>query len=117
MDITHQIIQYRLNPDGTVPEFLCKEGMGGIFLKYDPTTPSPQDHIMFGLSHYPVTVDTPGIVGILTTKAQVSTYLTEVLDGATEPDPEDPQGEPIPVDIPAKVDWAWGIYEEQNGIA
>jgi len=116
MAVTHQMIQYRLNPDGTVPEFLCKEGMGGIFLKYDPTTAPPQDNIMFGLSEYPVTTDTPGIVGILTTKAELTTYLNEVLAGATQPNPEDPQGEPIPVDIPAQVDWAWGIYQAQNGL-
>ena len=116
MAVTHQMIQYRLNPDGTVPEFLYKEGMGGIFLKYDPTTPPPQDNIMFGLSEYPVTTNTPGIVGILTTKTELTTYLNEVLAGATQPNPEDPQGEPIPVDIPAQVEWAWGIYKAQNGL-
>lgn len=116
MAITHQMIQYRLNPDGTVPEFLCKEGMGGIFLKYDPTTPAPQDNIMFGLSEYPVTTDTPGIVGILTTKTELAAYLNEVLEGATQTNPEDPLGEPIPVDIPAQVEWAWGIYKAQNGL-
>ena len=114
MDVTHQMIQYRLNPDGTVPEFLCKEGMGGIFLKYDPTTPAPQDHIMFGLSEYVVTTETPGIVGIFTTKTQLTAYLNEVLAGATEPNPDDPQGELIPVDIPAQVEWAWGIYQSCN---
>ena len=116
MAVTHQMIQYRLNPDGTVPEFLCKEGMGGIFLKYDPTTPAPQDNIMFGLSEYPVTTNTPGIVGILTTKTELAAYLNEVLEGATQTNPEDPQGEPIPVDIPAQVEWAWGIYKAQNGL-
>lgn len=114
MAVTHQIIQYRLNPDGTVPDFLCKEGMGGIFLKYDPNTAPPQDNIMFGLSEYPVTLETPGIVGILSTKEELTEYLNEVLAGATQPDPEDPQGEPIPVDIPAQVDWAWNIYTTKN---
>jgi len=114
MSITHQIIQYRLNPDGTVPDFLCKEGMGGIFLKYDPNTPSPQDHIMFGLSEYPVTIETPGIVGILTTKTKLTEYLNEIFEGKTEKNPEDPQGERIPVDIPAKIEWAWNIYKNKN---
>jgi len=118
MAITHQIIQYRLNPDGTVPDFLYKgnDGIGGIFLKFDPNTPPPQDYIMFGLSEHSVTVDTPGIVGILTTKDEVTAYLTEVFDGATEPDPADPQGEPIPIDISSKVNWVWDIYQEQNGL-
>jgi hypothetical protein len=71
---------------------------------------------MFGLSEYPVTTDTPGIVGILTTKTELTAYLNEVLAGATQPNPEDPQGEPIPVDIPAQVEWAWGIYKAQNGL-
>lgn len=116
MAITHQIIQYRLNPDGTVPDFLCSEGMGGIFLKYDATTAPPQDNIMFGLSEYPVTTKTPGIVGILTTKAELTEYLNEVLEGTTQPNPEDPQGEPIPVDISAQVEWAWNIYQNKNGL-
>lgn len=116
MTVTHQMIQYRLNPDGTVPQFLCKEGMGGIFLKYDPTTPAPQDQIMFGLSEYTVNTETPGIVGILTTKTELTAYLTEVLDGETELDPNNPEGKQIPVDIPAKVDWAWGIYTDKNGL-
>lgn len=111
-----QLIKYRLNPDGSVPDFLCTHGLGGIFLKYDPNTPSPQDHIMIGLSEYPVTVDTPGIVGILTTKQELSDYLTELLDGATEPDPNDPTGEPVPVNIPAKVDWSWGVYTSENNL-
>lgn len=116
MAVTHQMIQYRLNPDGTVPDFLCREGIGGVFLKYDPTTPAPQDHIMFGLSEYAVTAETSGIAGILTTKTALTAYLNEVLAGATQPNPEDPTGEPIPVDIPAQVDWAWGIYTEKNGL-
>lgn len=116
MAVNHQMIQYRLNPDGTVPDFLCKEGMGGIFLKYDPTTPPPQDNIIFGLSEYPVTVETPGIVGILTTKDELASYLTEIFNGVTQPNLEDPQGEPIPVDIPAQIEWSWGIYQSKNGL-
>jgi len=116
MAVTHQMIQYRLNPDGTVPDFLCRDGIGGVFLKYDPTTPAPQDHIMFGLSEYEVTTETSGIVGIFTTKAQLSAYLNEVLEGATRLNPEDPTGEPIPLDISEQVDWAWGIYKAKNGL-
>lgn len=118
MAITHQMIQYRLNPDGTVPDFLFKgnDGIGGVFLKIDPTNPPPQDNIMFGLSEYPVTTDTPGIVGILTTKTELTAYLNEVLQGSTEPNPEDPEGAPITVDIAAKIEWAWNIYQTKNDL-
>lgn len=119
MSVTHQIIKYRLNPDGTIPDFLCREGMGGIFLKYDPLTPSPQDHIMFGLSEYEVTEQTSGIVGIITSKDELTAYLTDVLDGQYEIVFDNSTGEnvQIPIDATEKSDWAWQIYCDKNGIS
>jgi hypothetical protein len=118
MSVTHQMIKYHLNQDGTIPDFLYKgnDGIGGVFLVSDSENLFPQDVIMFGLSEYPVTLDTPGIVGILNTKEELEEYLTEILEGTLDIDPNNPQGDQIPVDIPTKVEWVWGIYTERNNL-
>lgn len=110
-----QLITYRLNPDGTVPDFLCHHGIGGVFPVYDPNTPPPQDNIIFGMSEYPVDLDTPGIVDIFETKEEVSDYLTTILADGVVLDPENP-GQTKPIDVDATIEWVWGIYTAENGI-
>ena len=50
--MAHHCIKYRLTAQGTIPSFLClhENGVGGAFAVGDPTTPSPRDMVMIGLS-------------------------------------------------------------------
>lgn len=112
--MAHHCIKYRLAADGTVPSFLClhPEGVGGVFVVADPTTPSPRDMVMVGLSEG----DDVGDAEIVPTKADLLAYLTTVGAGWTQPDPANP-GDPtatIPFDPSAAADWAWGRLDALN---
>lgn len=112
--MAHHCIKYRLAADGTVPSFLClhPEGVGGVFVVADPSTPSPRDMVMIGLSEG----DDVGDAEIIPTKADLLAYLTTVGAGWTQPDPENP-GDPtatIPFDPSAATDWAWGRLDALN---
>ena len=112
--MAHHCIKYRLAADGTVPSFLClhPEGVGGVFVVADPSTPSPRDMVMIGLSEG----DDVGDAEIVPTKADLLAYLTTVGAGWTQPDPANP-GDPtatIPFDPSAAADWAWGRLDALN---
>lgn len=112
--MAHHCIKYRLAADGTVPSFLClhPEGVGGVFVVADPSTPSPRDMVMIGLSEG----DDVGDAEIIPTKADLLAYLTTVGAGWTQPDPANP-GDPtatIPFDPSAAADWAWGRLDALN---
>lgn len=112
--MAHHCIKYRLAADGTIPSFLClhPEGVGGVFVVADPSTPSPRDMVMIGLSEG----DDVGDAEIIPTKADLLAYLTTVGAGWTQPDPANP-GDPtatIPFDPSAAADWAWGRLDALN---
>lgn len=105
--MAHHCIKYRLTADGTVPAFLClhPEGVGGVFVVGDPTTPSPRDMVMIGLSED----DNTGDAEVIATQADLQTYLTTVGANWTQPDPAQP-GDPeaiIPFDPVAAAQWVW----------
>jgi hypothetical protein len=105
--MAHHCIKYRLNPDGTVPSFLClhPEGVGGVFVVGDPNTPSPRDMVMIGLSEN----DDTGDAEVIATQADLEAYLTAVGADWTQPDPANPDDldATIPFDPVAAAQWVW----------
>jgi len=105
--MAHHCIKYRLNADGTVPSFLClhPEGVGGVFVVGDPSTPSPRDMVMIGLSEN----DDTGDAEVIPTKADLQAYLAAVGANWTQPDPTKPGDltATIPFDPAAAADWVW----------
>ena len=105
--MAHHCIKYRLAADGTVPSFLClhPEGVGGVFVVGDPTTPSPRDMVMIGLSEN----DDTGDAEVIPTKDALQAYLAEVGKDWKEPDPNnihDPAAS-VPFDPVKAADWVW----------
>ena len=107
--MAHQVIKYRLNQDGTVPEFLClhPEGVGGVFVVGDPSTPSPRDMVMIGLTENGY--DT-GDFEVIPDKPALWHYLSTVGANWTQPDPANPNDPEatVPFDADAAAEWVWG---------
>jgi hypothetical protein len=102
----HECIKYRLNPNGTVPSFLClhPEGVGGAFGVASPGTTVHDDTVFVGLAN-------PGATGnfeVVPTQADLQAYLASVGANWTEPvDPNDPTGPTKPFDPVAAAQWVW----------
>lgn len=114
--MAHHCIKYRLNADGTIPSFLClhSEGVGGVYVVSDPSTPSPRDMVMIGISED----NNTGDAEVIATQSDLQTYLTSVGSSWTQPDPNDP-GNPeatIPFDPAAAAAWVWGRLNALNGV-
>ena len=105
--MAHHCIKYRLSADGTIPTFLClhPEGVGGVFVVGDPSTPSPRDMVMIGLSEN----DDTGDAEVIPTQAELQTYLATVGADWTIPDPAQPNNPEatIPFDPVAAAQWVW----------
>lgn len=103
----HHCIKYRLNADGTIPSFLClhPEGVGGVFVVGDPTTPSPRDMVMIGLSEN----DDTGDAEVIPTQADLQNYLATVGANWFERDPADPLNleTATPFDPVKAAQWVW----------
>lgn len=105
--MAHHCIKYRLSADGTVPSFLClhPEGVGGVFVVGDPSTPSPRDMVMIGLSEN----DDTGDAEVINTQTELQAYLAAVGAGWTEPDPAYPNDptKTLPFDSAKAAQWVW----------
>lgn len=112
--MAHQCIKYRLNADGTIPDFLClhPEGVGGVFVVADPSTPSPRDNVMIGLNELGYET---GDFEVIPTKADLQTYLAAVGADWTQPDPNstDPDAT-VPFDPAAAATWVWDRLDALN---
>lgn len=102
--MAHLCIKYRLTSEGTVPSFLClhPEGVGGVFVVGDPTTPAPRDMVMVGLSE---TGDI-GDAELVPTYDDLLNYLISISSGWMEPDPNNPN-EMIPFNPVTAAQWVW----------
>lgn len=105
--MAHHCIKYRLNADGTIPSFLClhPEGVGGMFVVGDPSTPSPRDMVMIGLSEN----DDTGDAELVPTKQALQDYLEFVGAYWMERDfsnPDDPEAL-VPFDPEKWANWVW----------
>ena len=103
----HNCIKYRLNPDGTVPSFLClhPEGVGGAYGVASPGTTQHDDTVFVGLQE----PDTSGSFEIVPTQNDLESYLAVVGADWTEPvDPNYPDGPTKPFDPVAAAAWVWG---------
>lgn len=112
--MAHRMMKYRLAADGTIPTFLClhPEGVGGVFVVADPSTPSPRDMVMVGISEN----DDIGDAEPIATKSDLLTYLTTVGANWTQPDLEQPNNleATVPFDLSDATDWAWGRLDALN---
>ena len=112
--MAHRMMKYRLTAEGTVPTFLClhPEGVGGVFVVGDPSTPSPRDMVMVGISE----TDDIGDAEAIETKADLLAYLTTVGANWTQPDPAQPGNleATVPFDPSAATDWAWNRLDALN---
>ncbi len=112
--MAHHCIKYRLNADGTIPSFLClhPEGVGGVFVVSDPSTPSPRDMVMVGLSEN----DNTGDAEVVASQAALQSYLAAVGANWTEPDPGKPGdiNARIPFDPAKAAAWVWGRLTALN---
>lgn len=110
--MTHLCIKYRLNPDGTVPGFLClePEGVGGVFGVATPGGTTQHDDMVFiGISE----TEDVGPSEIVPTQADLEAYLAAVGADWMQADPEDPSVF-IPFDPVANAAWVWARLDLLN---
>jgi hypothetical protein len=105
--MAHHCIKYRLTADGAIPSFVClhPESVNGAFFVPDPSTPSPRDMVLIGLSEN----DDVGDAEIIASQTDLQTYLAAVGENWTQLDPAQP-GNPeatIPFDPAAAAQWVW----------
>ncbi len=101
----HDCIKYRLNPNGTVPSFLClhPEGVGGAFGVASPGTTQHDDTVFVGLAD----PDATGNFEVVPTQQALQDYLAAVgADWTVQDDPFDPNSVK-PFDPVAAAQWVW----------
>lgn len=108
--MAHNCIKYRLTEQGTVPDFLYlgEDGVGGVYGVADPSTPSPRDMVMIGITNDNATGD----FEVVASKEDLVTYLTEVGSSWTISGPD--LEESVPFDPSAAADWVWNRLDSLN---
>jgi hypothetical protein len=114
--MARNVIKYRLTAEGTVPSFLYlgEDGVGGVYGVADPSTPSPRDLVMIGITNDGATGD----FEVVSTKDDLQSYLTTVGANWTQPDPansNDPTAT-IPFDPAAAATWVWDRFTALGGV-
>jgi hypothetical protein len=111
--MTHKVCKYRLNANGTIPDFLCFDNAGihGVCVVADMLEPSPRDNLMVG-----VTVDNPvGDFETFASKEALQDYISSCVatHGWTQLDPNDPNGE-VAFDAAAEATRIWDACVNLN---
>ena len=87
--MAYKVCKYRLNADGTIPDFLhfghSPTGMHGVYVVVDSSTASPRDNVMIGI----VKNGGSGDFTEIASKSDLQTYLASVSGDWTDPDPTD----------------------------
>jgi len=114
--MAHKVVKYRLEADGTIPTWLkfgVPQSTGGMYAVADPSTSSPQDWIMIGISADGS--DISGAVEEITSKADLQTYLSTqaTANGWTDPDPNDPEST-VAFDAAAHAQRVWDDLDALN---
>jgi len=115
--MAHKVVKYRLEADGTIPTWLkfgVPQATGGMYAVADPSTASPQDWIMIGISADGA--DISGAVEEVTSKANLQTYLAAQASANswTDLNPDDPK-ETVAFDAAAHAKRVWDDLDALNG--
>ena len=88
--MAHKVCKYRLNADGTIPEFLSFDNASihGVCLVTDNLEASPRDNLMIGITD----ADSTGDFSAFVDKNALQSYITSISgswtqDAPTEDDP------------------------------
>jgi hypothetical protein len=79
--MANKVVKYRLEADGTIPTFLkfgVSQNTGGMYPVKDSTA-SPRDYVMIGIANDGADISTA--IGEITSKNDLTTYLTTVSSG------------------------------------
>lgn len=114
--MAHKVVKYRLEADGTIPTWLkfgVPQATGGMYAVADPSTASPQDWIMIGISDDGA--DISGAIEEVTSKADLQTYLAAeaTSNSWTDPDPNDPDAT-VAFDAAAHAQRVWDDLDALN---
>ena len=114
--MAHKVVKYRLEADGTIPTWLTfgvPQSTGGMYPVADPSTPSPQDWIMIGISDDGA--DISGSIGEITSKADLQTYLAAeaTANGWKDPDPNGADAT-VAFDAAAHAQRVWDDLDSLN---
>ena len=111
--MAYKVCKYRLNADGTIPDFLhfghSPMGMHGVYVVVDSDTAAPRDNVMIGI----VKDGGSGDFEEIASKEALQTYLTSVSGDWTDPDPDDPDGT-VAFDNAAHAQKVWDALDACN---
>ena len=111
--MTHKVCKYRLNADGTIPDFICfhNSGIHGVCVVADMLEPSPRDNLMIGITEDNVTGDFEAFAD----KAALQAYITSISGSWTQraPTAEDPDAT-VPFDPAAEATRIWDACTALN---
>jgi len=114
--MAHKVVKYRLTAQGTIPTFLkfgVPQSTGGMYAVADPSTPSPQDWIMVGISDDGA--DTSDAIEEIATQADLQSYLSTqaTANSWTDLDPNDPDAT-VAFDAAAHAQRVWDDLDALN---
>ena len=111
--MAYKVCKYRLNADGTIPDFLHfghdPMGMHGVYVVVDSDTAAPRDNVMIGI----VKDGGSGDFEEIKNKDDLQEYLTSVSGDWTDPDPDDPDGT-VAFDNAAHAQKVWDALDACN---
>lgn len=107
----HEVCKYRLNSNGTIPDFLYfgNDGIHGVCVVADMLEPSPRDNLMIGITVNNAVGDFESFGSQPTLEA----YITSISGNWTQPDPNNSEAT-IPFDPAAEATRIWSAATALN---